>query len=66
MDSKRAHDNIFDVYEGVVSVFQPVPNPSAEDDSTVAEMTVNEVEDTFEPLIQPSNRDLPSQFRSWP
>ena len=63
MDSDRLDDNIFDVNDGVVTIFHPIPNPHTEDDTTSAEIIENNhVAD--QKMLTPSNRDLPSQFRS--
>ena len=64
MDSDRLDDNIFDVNDGVVTIFHPIPNPHTEDDTTSAEIIENDNDGAGQKMMTPLNRDLPSSFRS--
>ena len=64
MDSNRLEDNIFDVNDGVVTIFHPIPNPHTEDDTTSAEIIENDNDGAGQKMMTPLNRDLPSSFRS--
>lgn len=64
--SNRLHHNTYDVENGVVSVYKPIPNPKQDEGTDVADIEVDEEEMRSwianSPFTGVQDRDLPSTF----